>query len=129
MRHSNIRRYTVKTADFGNMPIAGYIAEIMRKVADFDGWDVLHFAKELDTLASELDSKGYGEMFILIFSDDLSACYNSIEFRLTPCEGDFDAILDKYEEEHGFLSFRNSILLRLFGDNEEFGLEELEVLF
>lgn len=124
-----MRRYTVKEISFGDMPIAGYITEIMKKVVDFDGWDVLHFAKELDSHASELDSRGFGELFIMVYSDDMSACYNPIEFRFTSDFGEFDEFLKRYEEEHGFLSFKNSTLLRLFGNDEEFGLEELEVLF
>lgn len=124
-----MRRYTVKEISFGDMPIAGYITEIMKKVVDFDGWNVLEFAKQLDENATVLDENGSGELYIMICSDDMSACYNCIEFCFASDENDFNLILKQYENEHGFTSFKNSMLLRLFGNDEEFGLEELEVLF
>ena len=124
-----MRRYTVKTNSFGDMPIAGYITEIMDKVAGFDGWNILNFAEELNKSASLLDEKGSGELFIMIYSDDLSACYNSFEFCFTLDENEFGSIIKQYENEHGFTAFKNTRILRLFGNDEDFGLEELEIMF
>lgn len=124
-----MRRYTVKTSSFGDMPIAGYITEIMHKIMDFDGWNILNFAEELNKSASLLDEKGTGELFIIVYSDDLSAVYNGFEFSFTFDEAEFELMLKQYDNEHGFTAFKNTILLRLFGEDEDFGLEELEMLF
>ena len=125
-----MRRNTVKKFSFGDMPIAGYITEIMKKVVDFDGWNVLEFAKQLDEHATALDENGSGELYIMIYSDDMSACYNCIEFCFASDENELNLIVNQYVNEHGsFPIFRDSIILRLFGNDEEYGLEELEVLF
>ena len=125
-----MRRYTVKTSSFGEMPIAGYITDIMRRIVDFDGWDILTFASDLKEQANKLDENGSGELFILFYSPDMSECYGSLDFDFSDTEDGFSALVDKCAQEYGkTLWYKNSLALRLFGNDEEFGLEELEILF
>ena len=125
-----MRRYTVKTADFGNMPIAGYITEIMKKVVDFDGWNILSFAQELDKNASELDENGSGELFILLHADDFSDKYGQLDYDFFINEQGLDSAIEQSNsKDTNSSTLRNTMILRLFGHDEEFGLEELMVLF
>lgn len=127
----DLRRYTVTESDFGSMPIAGYITEIMQKVASFDGWNVLGFAKALDLYASPLDDED-GEIFIMLHGDFRNK-WGELIYRFYTNEEDFENSinLDEYEpiEPSPLFSRQNTLILRLFGHDEEYGLEELEIIF
>lgn len=126
-----MRRYTIKDSSFGDMPIAGYITEIMQKVASFDGWNVLDFAKALDLYASPLDNED-GEVFIVLHGN-FNDKWGELVHRFFTSEADFENSIDidDYEpsEPGALFSRQNSLVFRLFGHDEEYGLEELEIIF
>lgn len=126
-----MRRYTITESDFGSMPIAGYITEIMQKVASFDGWNVLGFAKMLDLYASPLDDND-GEIFIILHGD-FTDKWGELVYRMFDNEESFQMAIemDDFEPINSGTTFsrNNCLILRLFGHEEEYGLEELEVIF
>jgi len=122
-----MRRHTVISTNFGNMPLAGYITEIMRVVTNFDGWYALEFAKDFTPYAEELDDAGCGELFIILCSETINDMYGDLEYKFITSECGLNVVID----EMGTELFKPGVcrIFRLFGHDEEFGLEELQILF
>lgn len=122
-----MRRFTVINSSFGNMPIAGYITEILKVVSNFDGWYALDFANEFRPYAERLDEDGEGEVFIALHSDAMDDMYGDLVYEFFRSESELNNTVD----EVGSAIFKPNVcrIFRLFGHDEEFGLEELKLLF
>ena len=113
-----MRNYTVITSDYGNKPSAGYVSDIIKMVADRDGWYTLDFLGELKPLFNAIDDED-GEIFFMIECPDDVFDFN---WKFFGSESEFCNFISDRVVPYCMRFFR------YFTHEQNAGLEELEGL-
>lgn len=111
-----MRMYTIISSEYGTMPSAGFAQKMVKIASDYDGWDAIQFLTEFSERERKLEDNN-DELFFCISGD---------------CEMDFSFIYKFFNTEEDMIAYTPGFncprYFRLFSYNENFGLEELEML-
>lgn len=116
-----MRNYIINKGDFGGMPSAGYVMEIVKAVADFDAWLAIDFLKDFSDKVGEIEEgEDDGELFIILDGDSEVAF--DFNYYLYTSEEDFSNNLQ------GISFYNIPKIWRFFRIEEDWGLERIETL-